>query len=255
MSEPIVNTNKPAAEEAKIHADPTWKAMYRVGGVCLILTGLIYLIGAVFAILQGPPPSGDELYLKSLAGHVTLARVNFGLFALSDFLLVPAVMALYLVLRHVATTTMLMAVGLLALFIVVDLGVTESNSLTLVTLAQHYAVAASDAQRAGYVAATDYALATLPLTTFFSYVVSSVGFLIVSMIMLKGIFSKATAYLGVVACLEGILGGFYLVLPALAALLVPCLITFGIWSLFAGSRLHKLGKRLSGVSTGVLRAA
>ena len=44
-----------------------------------------------------------------------------------------------------------------------------------------------------------------------------------------------------------LVGGFYAFLPALATLLVPSLITFGIWSLFAGSRQYKLGKRLGGV--------
>ena len=71
MRELIVNSNKRTFEEAMIHADPTWKGVYRAGGVCMLVTGLIYITGAVLSIILGPPPSGGELYLKILAGHAT----------------------------------------------------------------------------------------------------------------------------------------------------------------------------------------
>jgi hypothetical protein len=231
------------AQKAEVSVDPTWQGVYRVGGICLILTGSIYLIGAVLSIILGPAPSGGEQYLKSVAGHTHLAQINFGLFALTDFLLMPAALAFYLALKQLARNAMLIAAGLMGLFIVLDLAVTEMDSLTLVTLTQHYAAATSETQRSAYVAAADYARATLPIATFYSYVVSSAGFLITSLVMLKGTFSKPTAFLGIAACLEGIVGGFYVILPALAALLIPSLITFGIWSLLAGSRLCKLGNR------------
>jgi len=231
------------AQKGEVLPDPAWQGVYRVGGVCLLLTGAIYLIGAVLSVMMGPAPSDGEKYLNSVAGHLHLAQINFGLFALTDFLLLPAALAFFLALKHIAKNAMLIASGLTALFIVLDLAVTEMNSLTLVTLTQHFAAAASETQRAAYVAAADYALATLPIATFYSYVLSSAGFLITSIVMLKGPFSKPTAFLGITACLEGIVGGFYVVFPALAALLIPSLVTFGIWSFFAGSRLCRLGKR------------
>ncbi len=70
---------------------------------------------------------------------------------------------------------MLVATGLLFLFLVMDLVLTEFNSLTLVTLAEHYASATIDAQRLAYMAAADYALATIPIATFYSWVVGSLG--------------------------------------------------------------------------------
>ena len=251
----IVNTNKSTLEEARVRADQSWKGVFRVGGICLLVIGVVYLIGAVLSIILGPPPSSGELYLKSLAGHTMLAQVNFGLFALTDFLLVPAALALYLALKHLAKNPMLIAAGLLALFLVLDLAITELNSLTLVSLTQHYAAATSAAQRSAYVAAADYALATIPIATFFSYMVSSLGLLITSLVMLKGVFNRPTALLGIVASIEGIVGSFYVFFPALAGLLVPSLITFGLWALFAGTRLYKFGKRSSRGETGALKAA
>ena len=242
MSPTIEDTKLAASEKTKISPDPTWQGVYRVGGVCLLLTGLIYLIGAVLSIILGPAPSSGEQYLKSVAGHALLAQINFALFALTDFLLLPVSLAFYLALKHLARNAMLIAAGLMALFIVLDLAITEMNSLSLVTLTQHYAAATSETQRSAYVAAADYALATLPIATFYSYVVSSAGFLITSIVMLKGTFSRPTAFLGITACVEGIIGGLYVILPTLAVLLIPSLVTFGIWSLFAGSRLCQLGK-------------
>jgi hypothetical protein len=237
-----VNTNNNILEDAVIQAAPAWKGLYRTGGVCLFLIGVIYIVCSVISVVQGSPPVTDsEPYLKSLAAHSMSARITFGLFALTDFLLLPAVLALYLALKQIARNAMLVAVALMILFIVLDLAITETNSLTLVTLTRHYAVSTTGMERSAYTAAEDYALATLPLATFYSFVISSIGLLIVSVVMLKGVFSKPTAYAGIVASVEGIVGGFYVVLPALALLLIPCLITFGIWSLLAGSRLYKLG--------------
>jgi hypothetical protein len=212
--------------------DPTWNPMYRVGGICLVLAGFAILAVAVLSMILGPPPSGGEEYLKAL---------NFGLFAFVDFMLLLGALALYLSLKQIAKSAMLVAASILAAFVVLDLAITELNSFALVGLTQRYATATSDALRSAYVAAADYALATLPLGTFLSYFVSSVGLLVASVVMLKGVFSRPTALAGIVASAAGIVGGFYLVLPPLALLLAPSLIAFGLWSLLAGARLCKLG--------------
>ncbi len=39
------------AQKAEISADPTWQGVYREGGLCLVLTGLIYLIGGSYVVL------------------------------------------------------------------------------------------------------------------------------------------------------------------------------------------------------------
>ena len=81
----------------------------------------------------------------------------------------------------------------------------------------------------------------MPAATFFSFVVSSIGTLIVAIVMLKGMFSKVTAWAGIVACVEGMVGGFYVIYPPLAVLLVPSMIAYGLWGVLAGARLFRLG--------------
>lgn len=221
--------------------DPGWNGVYTVGGICMVLAGIAILGVAFLSIVIGPPPSGGEEYLSALARHTLLAEVNFGLFAFADFMLLLGTMAVYLSLKHIARNAMLVAAALLVLFVLLDLAITELNSLALVALTQHYASATTDALRSAYVAAADYALATLPIGTFMSYFVSSVGLLIASVVMLRGVFSKPTAFAGIVASVTGIVGGFYLAIPPLAALLTPSLIAFALWSILAGLRLHRLG--------------
>lgn len=215
--------------------DSGWNTLYRIGGICLVITGLFYFAAVVLAALLGPPPADAEPYLRSLAAHSGLAFVNYAGFALADLLLVPATLALYVGLRQLARSAMLVGTGFIISWLIVDLAVTEFNSLTLVLLSRH-----SDAQS---IAAARFPLATMPIATFFSFVVSSIGTLIVSIVMLKGVFSKVTAWAGIIACMEGIVGGFYVIYPPLAVLLVPCMIAYGFWGVLAGSRLFRLGTR------------
>jgi hypothetical protein len=242
MNATLVDTQKSTVEPVANHVDPSWKGVYRVGGVCLLLAGLIYLTGVTLGRFIGPAPADSQQYLQSLANHASLAQVSYGLYSLTDFLFVPAVLALYLALKHIAQAPMLLATGLMAVFVIVDLAITEANSLTIVTLMQHAATATSETQRAAYMAAANYALATVPLATFYSWVVSSVGVLIISIVMLKGVFGKLTAYLGVVAGIVGTVAGFYVFMPALAVLLSPTLIVFGLWCVLAGRKLYRLVK-------------
>jgi hypothetical protein len=241
MSEKRENINKNIVEEAEIHVDSTWNGIYKVGGICMIAFGLIYIIATILNSTLVVPPGDNAAFLNSLAGHATLARVIYGLYSLSDFLLLFAAAALYLSLKKINKGAMLVAAGLLFLFLVIDLVLTEFNSLTLVTLAQHYATATIDAQRFAYMAAADYALATIPIATFYSWVVGSVGFLIASVVLLNGIFGKRTAYLGIIVNTAGIVGGFYIFVPVLAVFLAPILIVWGIWLVLVGFRLYKLG--------------
>ena len=98
---------------------------------------------------------------------------------------------------------MLVATAFVGLFVLLDLAVTWTNYASLLTITSLHAAATNDVQRAAYVAAANYASAVLASHTevFYSIVDFSVGVLIIGFVMLKGkgIFSKATAYLGVAA--------------------------------------------------------
>jgi hypothetical protein len=224
--------------------DPSWKGLYRAGGASALIVGIVYIIITVLFYSLGPPPGGGtaEPVLKWLAGQALRAQTTWGLFILTDLLLVPAIPALYLVLKGINKSAMIVAVSFFGLFAVLDLGVTLPTLVALTTLSQNYAGAVSDLQRAAYTATAVYAIAAASLSqTLCSFVVPSIGSLVASLVMMKGIFSKVTAYLGLAASLVGIFYGFSIFIPALAILLEIDLPLFGIWFILAGSRVYKLG--------------
>jgi hypothetical protein len=217
---------------------------YFVGAVSLMGIGVLYVVGAGLSIALGPAPTAGEDYLRALAGHPGLARMNFVAFSLVDILLVPAVLGLYAALRSSSRGLLLVAGACIAVNLVVDLGVTELSSFALVTNAEHYGAATTDAERAIVLAASDASRAVLPPATLLSFVVSSVGYLLLAIATYRAVFRRAIGLVGIVGSIEGIAAGFYVLVPAFAALILPSLVTVGLWTVFVGIRLARLSRTL-----------
>ncbi|MGD0804965.1 MAG: hypothetical protein ABSA11_12935 [Candidatus Bathyarchaeia archaeon] len=229
------------------NVDPDWKGLYRAGGIAAFIIGVLCIIDVALAATLGSPPSTGEEYLKYFIGIVLQARVADVLIpALTDLLLIPVALALYLVLRGVDRNAMLVTTVFTGLFIALDLGTSTLNTSTLITLSVQYAATTSDAQRAAFVAAADYAAVSLAVSSpIYSFVVPCLGFIITNLVMLRGVFSRAVAYLGIVASVAGIVGGIssFVFYPFYVPLIGACLIILGVWSILVGVRLYGLGKR------------
>ncbi|HXM98317.1 MAG TPA: hypothetical protein VN982_07580 [Candidatus Dormibacteraeota bacterium] len=222
--------------------DPDGKWLYRVGGISALVIGIAYLsIFPLFALVGNPPQSGGELWLKYLEGKTTVWWAILGLNVFTDFLYVPVALSLYVALKRVNKNVMLIATAFVALFVVLDLAVTWTNYASLLTLSGLYSAAPNDAQRAGYIAAANYASAVLASHTevFYSIVDLSLAILLTGFVMLKGkgIFNKTTAYLAVAAGIFGIaaITGLFVII-IINALLVTA------WVFFAGYRLFRLAQ-------------
>jgi hypothetical protein len=223
--------------------EQTTRAVYRIGGVSIAAVGILCFVGAALSIALGPAPSAGEDYLRALAGHEALARINFVAFSLVDVLLVPAWLALYVALKTSSRGLLLIAGVCFAVNLVVDLGVTELTSFALVDYAGQYAAAANDAQRAAVLSVATDARAVLPAATMASFVVSSVGYLLASIATYRAAFRRAIGLVGIIGSIEGILAGFYVLIPVFAFLITPCLVTVGLWAIFVGIRLVRLTRR------------
>jgi hypothetical protein len=182
--------------------------------------------------------------LQYLAQNTTVWWAILGLSVLTDLLFVPVALSLYLALKGVNRNAMLVATAFVGLFIVLDLAVTWPNYASLITLSSNYAAATNEAQRAAYVAAANYASAVLTssLEAVYSILILSLGILIIGLVMLKGIFGKSTAYLGLVT---GVLGIVSVVGPlfvsTLSATIIITSVLTTVWVLFVGYRLYRLG--------------
>lgn len=226
--------------------DPDEKSLHRVGGISALVLGIAYIITIALYVPVGAPPSGAEARLTYLAGNTTVWWAILGLSVLTDFLFVPVALSLYLALKQINRGAMLLATACVGLFVVLDLAVTWTSYASLITLSGHYAAATNDAQRAVVVAAANYPSAVLEssLLGVYAILVPAVGILTTSLVMLKGIFSKTTAYLGLGAGVLGIVAvaGPVFVRALGAAVIVSSVLTTA-WVLFVGNRLYRLGQQ------------
>lgn len=223
-------------------AEPAWRGAFRAGGASYLIAGILYIASVVLIVAIGGPPSTGEGYLKLLAGGKLPFQTLVGFFALADILLVPAVLALYLALKEVNRTQMLIASAFWGVTIAADLG-TLMVWYSLVPLTDAYVAATGEVQRAAYVAA---AVAVLGATnagfTLAFFLGWGVATIIQSLVMLKGVFSKGVAYLGIIAGIVSLLAGLGTsAVPALGAVLPIWFIIFAVWWLLVGFRLRKIG--------------
>jgi hypothetical protein len=165
---------------------------------------------------------------------------------LTDLLFLPVAIALYAALKKFHRNAMLLAAVCMALFVVLDLAITWTNYAALITLSGKYAQAAGEAQRAAVIAAAEYPSVVVEsnLVFFYNTLVLGVGILITGFVMLNGVFSRSTAYLGLAT---GILGIISVVGPvfvsALSVTIIVTSILTTVWLLFVGYRLCNLARQ------------
>jgi hypothetical protein len=219
--------------------EPDVKALHRVGGVSALVLGMAYIVTIPLFAFVGAPPSDAEAWLKYGATRTTLWWAILGLSVLTDFLYVPVALSLYLALKGLNRNAMLIASAFVGLFIVLDLAVTWTNYASLITLSSNYAAAANDAQRAAYVAAANYPIAVLAsrLAAVYAIVDLSFAILLIGLVMLKGVFNKTTAYLGLATGILGIVS-----VSGWSVTIIMNAVFATIWVLLVGYRLYRLSQ-------------
>jgi hypothetical protein len=228
------------------------KGVYRVGGLSAIVLGMSYIIITVLYVLSvsGALPSGGEEWLKHLAGHTSEWWGILGLSVLTDFLFIFVMWALFIALKEINRNAMIAGIIFVGLFVFLDLAVTWPNYSSLITLSSKYTAAINDTQRLTFVAAANYAADVLSSRLFgvYTILVPGLGILIIGLVMLKGVFGKVTAWLGVITGILGIIsvvGPFFI--PALGMMAIVTSVLTTVWVFFAGFKLLKLSQ-LSRVS-------
>jgi hypothetical protein len=226
--------------------DANGKWLCRAGGISALALGLGYVVIMALYVPMGAPPTGSEARLAYLAGNTTAWWAILGLSVLTDLLFIPVALSLYTALKEVNRNAMLLAAACVALFIVLDLAITWTNYAALITLSGKYTRAASDAQRVAAITAAEYPTAVLESSLLFVYntLVLAVGILLTGLVMLKGVFSKSAAYLGIATGILGIVsvvGPFFV--QALSATIIVTSVLTTVWTWLVGYRLFTLGRR------------
>ena len=136
-----------------IAVDPDGKWLYRIGGLSAILFGIAYLAIIGLYVPLGARPSGAEAWLAYIAGHTSAWWAILTLSVLTDFLLVPVALALYIALKGINKNAMLVATAFIGLFVILDLALTWTNYAAGITLSNYYVAARDDVERATVVTA------------------------------------------------------------------------------------------------------
>ena len=226
--------------------DPDGKGLFRVGGISALAVALGYIIIIPLYMMAGVPPSGGEARLTYLYENTAAWWAIIGLSVLTDLLYIPVALALYLALKGINRSAMLLAAAFLGLFAALELAITWPNYAALISLSSRYIAATTDAQRTIFIAGADYVSALLesPLVAIYTILIPGIGIFVAGLVMLEGIFSKSTAYLGLstgIFAFIATVGPFFVNTFDVTIIIVSILTT--LWFLFAGYRLYRLGQQ------------
>ena len=225
--------------------DPDGKWLYQVGSISALLFGIGYIIIMALYVPMGAPPDGSEAHLAYVAGNRSLWWAILGLSVLTDFLLVPVALSLYQALKGINRNAMLLAIAFMGLFLLLGLALTWTNYAVLITLSGDYAGATTYAQRAVTITAASYPSTILKSSLLFVYnsLTLSVGILLTGLVMLKGIFSKSTACIGLITGILGVVAVVgSLLISSLGAIIIVASLFTTVWILFVGYGLYRLSQ-------------
>jgi hypothetical protein len=232
--------------EAVTGPDVSWRALYQAGGVSAALYVVLIIIPLVLlATTPQPPLSGGAATLQYIASHKPVYLIELISFVGLSLPAMIVFLALYVALKHLDKSYAALGAIVAIASEVIALAYNSSPpSLNggLVYLSDHYVAATTAAQRAALASAAEGLIAVSNAVNT-AGILTALGILILSLVMLKGIFHKSVAYLGI---LTGALG---IVSEALRDILGPGYLVYGIllpaWFLAVGWRLFQLAQVVS----------
>jgi hypothetical protein len=239
-----------SSEEAVAGPDPSWSGLYKAGGVSGVLVGILFIINIVLLFTTPQAPSsGGVAYLQYIASNRSVYVIEQVLGLAPVFLEIVALLALYMAIKNLNKSYA--AIGSLLAIVSQAIVLAYITFGGLVYLSDNYMAATTDAQRTAYATAAEWAIAVNnavsaagidPILT-----ACAIGVLIISLVMLKGVFPKGIAYFGIVTGALGIISAFGIVVRPIA---VPPPLGIGyivyaffltIWFVAVGLKLYRLG--------------
>jgi hypothetical protein len=233
-------SQKPMDESRAKTTESAWKPLYRVAGVAALIVVVFIPIQSIVFVVW-PPPSTVIGWFTLFQNNGLLGLLDMDILLIIDQVLMGLVfLALYAALKRASPSFMAIAltsglVGIAAYF-------ASSTAFNMLSLSSQYTAATTDAQRAIFLAAGQATLAIWQGTAFdVGYVLEGAALLIIAVVMLRStIFSKATAYVG-------ILLGVMSLLPPTAGTIgllfsLGSLVPLEIWLILIARRLFMLAK-------------
>lgn len=234
-------------------ADSRWHGLHKLGGVAALIIAVL-LLGEIVVYAVLPRPTTVIEHFALFRDHWLAGLLSLDLLGMLCYLLfVPTMLALYMTLRRTHAS---LAVVATALFFV---GIADffatNTAFPVLSLSNQYAAATTDAERAVLLAAGQTMFTLFNENAFLvSYVIVSAAWAMISTVMLlSNVFSRITAYAGILAGGAGIVavvlehiaatGG---ALAVAIALYFAAIVFLFIWVILSGRRLYQLGSIGSG---------
>jgi hypothetical protein len=234
-----------SSEEAEASPDASWRGLYRAGGISALLFVVIVLIPIVLVVVAPPPLNLDgAATLQYIASHKLLYIIEQVLWLAPSVFAMVVFLALFLALKPLNKSYAALGalIGIVSWALTLALPTTGGGAPVLVYLSDQYMAATTAAQHTAFATAAEVFIAENNITGAVG-ILTPVGILILSLVMLKGIFPKGVAYLGIVT------GALGIVSEALRPIIGIGYIVYGlllpIWFIAIGWKLYRLGSSSS----------
>lgn len=250
-----MQTSEPKIRELPAQAapDPSWRDLYLAGAVSAAICVGLYVAALVVSIAApAAPATGGAATLHYIAAHRTLYIIEQVLWEAPSLFAMVVFLALCVALWKLNKSYAAIAglVGVTSWALSLAWPTTGGGAPALVYLSDQYAAAASSTQRGSFASAAEALIAqnNIPIAI---GILQTIGILLIALLMLKGVFHKGVAYLGIATgaigvvseSLRPVLGGFY----AIYGLLLFA------WFVAIAWELYRLSSKASrGLSVGEL---
>jgi hypothetical protein len=217
-------------------AQTSWRQFFRGGGIAFLVAGSCYAalipLGSIAAITGrgGGRENGQDLIDQALSNG-TMLKIAMVLFIITDLSVIVAFPALATALRKVNRPLPLVATVLATVAMLLD--IMAGLLMYSVTGSFSAYTSASDEVRSAYLATAEVLYQYVyKVETPFEIIALSLGVILMSFVMLNGVFSKRAAYIGIGIGAAGVVAG------VLGLLVAPLLLS--VWYVTVGIQLYKL---------------
>ena len=183
-------------------AESRWRDLYKIAGIAAVVSEIVIILGFVtyFIWPYAPGTQSTENIFINLQNNTLGALISLDLFLLiGNLFSILLFLGLYFSLKQVSESYALiaLAVGLIAVVFLIP----ARPLIELYALSKAYMAATTEAARGQYLAAGEALLVSFDgIGWFLNTLLGGLSLLISSILMLRSsIFSKATAYVGIVS--------------------------------------------------------
>ena len=221
--------------------DSVWKSLFKVGAVAA-LTVFVLMSIQILVFIVWPPPNTVIGWFNLFQTNKLVGLLDMDLLLIVDYALLGLVfLALWAALKRFNQS--FMAIALILELVGITTYFASTVAFEMLSLSNQYAFTITDMERSVLLAAGQVMLAIWQGTAFnISYILSAIALLVVSVIMVRSsIFSKVTAYMGILASL------LMFVPPTVGSigifLSLISLIPTAIWLILIARKFFQLGQR------------